>query len=312
MRHATLIAAALSAALSACASAPTAPSEAQGPSLLATLGQELAAPVALLPGAEDGLCAMGSDGTERCFVEGQVDWTLVDHRAQVVWFGAHGELRFLDLLQAAPAPETLATGLPTDFMSGPPGVVIAHGPDDADRLWWGHPGYPRVVVDLPARGLACTSRTFPVEEFAPAVEAISAAIPERLRARLAHFAARGAGRPLHLARPEPAGRVTLPPLDEPCEGDVCGEAWTLPGTPFLRVATSYACGDACHVGWSVYDPAAKALVAGDWTASLRQATLSADGRWLVAGGRVLGVEAGPLGQSRGEGGGWLSLGVFLP
>ena len=285
-------------------------------SLAASLEAELGRPVAIVPSAE-GLLAVSADGARRrVLVPGAIGWALVDNRAGVVWFGPRDAIRLLDLHAASPSPEDIVAELPTEVIEGAPGIVIdyAQGPVE---LAIGHPAYHRIILSVGAEPslLGDPGAWTDDEEFGPAVAARP--LTPAVKARLVELYRRGEGHPLALpASYDEVGKVPgVDPAECPDDDSLCGQATAIPGTKLWRVITSFACGDGCHPGYKVYDPARKQFVDSPPAELVQMAWMTPDARAIVRDGAItrLDGKGTVLPASEGvEGGGWLGASYYLP
>jgi hypothetical protein len=287
-----------------------------GETLLREVGAGVA--VAVVPG-EGGLRAISADGArDALLVSGPVDWALVDHRAQVIWFGGSqaGSILALDLTApaATAAPETLVTGLPTETEVGSPLVSIAYSDETVTA---GGYATPRVVVHMDATPrLTVDGGILELWEQTEELEALVAQASFVGRDRVAAFAARSSGRRAAPPNPPPASKVEVDPSE--CEGDDgCGDAEPIAGTSLWRVTTSYSCGDFCYTGYQLYDPQAGRFIDDEWTYAIKDAWVAPDGSAFISAGVVIRFDTGPLaktpmGELEAVGGGWLGGGHYYP
>lgn len=298
-------------------------------SLGAALEREVGAgvPVAIVP-TPAGLLAVSADGArQRVLVPGPIRWATVDNRAGVVWFGTPdaSTIEVLDLESAAvsPAIATVVTNLPAETDAGPPLISIRYPLEGKDAtaaqdLDIGSPINPHVALVMSAEPtLIGDGGILDIWEQDAEFDARVAQAKLPGAAVIQALATRGKGRPLMIPRLAEDRRVELDDLSQCEDSEECGRAEVLTPTVW-RVVTSYSCGDACHLGWQLYDAERGALIEGDWAQMISDAWLAPDGSAFVTGGRVFRFDGGPLAatpateDSTVVGGGWLGGGSYLP
>jgi hypothetical protein len=282
-------------------------------------------------GGSMGLRAISSDGErQQVLVAGAVEWSLMDQRANVVWFGTHGgkEIDAIDLEARAEDPphvEVIVTGLPDPHNmqmvgpivygllypdphpdpSGPPHGAM--GPDFSTGGAW-NMTRTKLTLDVgPTPSLYGSTGYVSNDEWVDAVK--KAAIPGR--AFVASLPARPSHAPPEPKRPERTRVDSVDPKN--CEDpEQCGEAEPIAGTKYLRVMTANFAGDVRHITYKLYDGETKQFVAGEWSEWLDEAIVAPDHTAFVVGGHVVsfarGIVAATPKHDGAIGGGWIGGG----
>lgn len=285
----------------------------------ATLARELGkgGAVAIVPSSK-GLLAVGVATLEsRVLVPGPVAWTLVDPRAEVIWFGrgnkTGSDILLVDLRGDSARAEVIVSGLPANEP-----VAVQHGDDYRS---FSPPGTTNTILRFAAERVDVVANGGAADDYDPSVSAEHAKAVGRARVatkRLAELAARTSARPAARAEPAPIRHVVK--LDKKVcnaeENEACGGADELTGTPFWVVTVAASCGDLCWFAYQLYDPA-KGEFFDPFKPRLRSkqplpkapsvegATISLDGSAMVIDGRLLRLADGKTAGDKGLGGGFL-------
>ncbi len=142
--------------------------------------------------------------------------------------------------------------------------------------------------------------------------AILAALPDRANGR--HVA----------AKIPPPSRKRVKNVDaRRCEeASICGEAEAFGASPYLRVAVSHICGDACHVEYQLYDPRTAEFFDYsqpgrrsprplDQSPDLEDVWVAPDGSAFVMQGALYGFDGLKVVGGENTGGGWLDTPAHL-
>ncbi len=314
-------------AIAGCAGpAPVAAVVANSPAPIATLEAQLIAeigagqPVAIVGGAS--VRAVSADGKRsRVLANVAAPWVLVDHRAQVIWFGTEGlhGIGEIDLEAAAPDVAIVVTGIgkltETPMFEAKKGSVgfrfaIAHG-DEADPLHYDVLAFPHIALRVtadPSIAVIGTGDTVGLT-----ADYLGAAKLDR--AKLVALAARHPDRKSfergHGAKHHVDG------FDDMCLGEagICGVAEEVPHTRLWIVTRMRLCGfdlgHGCPSGTNLYNPDTRTFHGEAWTGVLDDTWLSPDGSTFIVGDQLVRSNRTSLTgtpDANASGGGWLGDG----
>ena len=227
-------------------------------------GSASADPAATVPA---GLAVYGDGGLAiggTVLFKGPVTGAALDAKQDLLWFESDGTLEVIDLRDAARTPVVIATKIPTtSFSIG--GFSEAHFQDEYTGV--------NIHFDVDKKPSAS------------AEDGLYAEVDEDGAARIKKQAKKIkivgkkwiAAQQKRVPNAAPAARQDPPHVTlakdilDNCESpDICGTTSWLGGSPYQTIAVSHSCGDACHVGCMLYDPAKKQFAApladGGWGA----------------------------------------------